>query len=230
MRRLARAAWFIVCILSLFIAVPVVLSDKLRSDYVMTVYRKLAWLWPQEYALVGDSLALDCPWPRAFGKPGSTIVLAQGGKGIRESAQQIVLSRSLRTKYVFIAVGINDILFVHAPADQIARDFNYLLDTLDAPQAALVSLIPYVADGALAPNIDAANAVIAGLAGQRGIPVVDLNAVLASKDGVRNSEMTYDGVHFSRRACELWIDAVKAQVPRMPAQSDRRGRDQEPAK
>ena len=90
MRRLARAAWFIVCLLSLFIAVPVVLSDRLRSDYVMAVYRKLAWIWPQEYALVGDSLALDCPWPRAFGKPGSTVVLAQGGKGIRESAQQIV--------------------------------------------------------------------------------------------------------------------------------------------
>jgi lysophospholipase L1-like esterase len=223
MRRLARAGWFLVCILSLFIAVPVVLSERLRSDYVLTLYRKLAWLWPQEYALVGDSLALDCPWPRAFGKPGSTIVLAQGGKGIREAAQQIVLSRSLRAKYVFIAVGINDILLVHAPADQVARDFNYLLDTLDATQAALVSLIPYVSDAGLAPAIDAANAVIAGLAGQRGIPVVDLNAVLASKDGVRNSEMTYDGVHFSLRACELWIDAVKAQISRMQEQSIRRG-------
>jgi lysophospholipase L1-like esterase len=152
-----------------------------------------------------------------MGRPLSTVVLAVGGETIREVAKQISLARDVGAKHLFIAAGLNDIILQHEPTEQIARSFDFLLRRIDVGQTALVTLIPYVSDPALAPSIRAANAIIADIAERRGFVVIDLNPILASKDNVRGPEMTTDGLHFTSQACAVWMDAVKAQIPRMGA-------------
>jgi hypothetical protein len=217
MRALTRAACIVICALSFLISVPVVLSGPLRSAYMITVFRKAAWIWPHEYAFIGDSLTLDCPWRWAMGRPLSTVVLAVGGESIREVAKQISLARHVGAKHLFIAAGLNDIILEHEPTEQIARSFDFLLRRIDVGQTALVTLIPYVSDPTLAPSIRAANAIISDMAKRRGFVVIDLNPILASKDNVRRPEMTTDGLHFTSQACAVWMDAVKAQIPQMGA-------------
>jgi len=213
MRALARAIWIAVCLLCLAISVPVVLSGNLRFAYATTMLRKLAWLWPQDYAFIGDSLTLNCTWRWVTGRPLSTVVLASGGQGIWEMAPQVSLARALGAKYLFIAAGIADI--PRDSTDEIARNFDFLLRGVGAGQTAIVTLIPFVSDPALAPSIKAANSAIAAAAKQRGFSVVDLNPALAS-DGVRKPEMTYDGIHFTHQACTIWNEAIEAQIARMP--------------
>ena len=216
MRRLARATCFFICLVSFIIAVPVVLSGNLRSAYVIAIYTKLGKIWPHEYAIVGDSLARDCSWPFNLGKPLSTAVLVQGGSGLRDAARQVVSSRAMGAQYLFISTGLNDIILRHDPVDQIAYNVDFLFQQIQAGQKALVSLIPYVADGAFAPAIDAANTIIADKAKQRGFAILDLNKVLGSTAGVRRPAMTADGVHLSGLACDAWIAAVKTELARLP--------------
>ena len=216
MQALARAIWIAVCLLSLAISVPVVLSGQLRFAYTTTMLRKLAWLWPQDYAFIGDSLTLDCTWRRVTGRPLSTVVLAQAGQAIREIAPQVGLARALGAKHLFIAAGINDILLSRESTDQIARSFDFLLRGVDGGQTAVVTLIPFVSDPALAPSIMAANAAIAAAAKQRGFSVVDLNSALAP-GGIRKPETTYDGIHFTPQACSIWNEAIAAQIARITA-------------
>ena len=78
MRALARAIWIAVCLLCLAISVPVVLSGNLRFAYATTMLRKLAWLWPQDYAFIGDSLTLNCTWRWVTGRPLSTVMTYDG--------------------------------------------------------------------------------------------------------------------------------------------------------
>ena len=172
--------------------------------------RKWAWIWPQDYAFIGDSLTLNCSWRRITGRPLSTIVLAEGGRTIRQITSQVSLAHSLGARHLFINAGGNDILLLEQ-TDQIARDFDFLLRQIQGEQTAVVTLIPYLSDVAMAPSITAANAVIADLARRRGFPVIDLNPILASA-GVRKPEMTNDGIHLTQQACIVWNDAVRAQI------------------
>jgi GDSL-like Lipase/Acylhydrolase family len=214
MRALERAIWIAVCLLSLAISGPVLLSSHLRFSYTITVLRRLAWLWPQDYAFIGDSLTLDCKWRWMTGRPLSTVVLARGGAGIKEIAQQVTLARALGAKHLFIEAGINDILISHDSTDQIARSFNSLLRSIDVGQTAVITLIPFVSDPAMASSITMADAAISVAARQRGFSVIDLNTELAS-EGIRKPRMTYDGIHFTQQACAIWSKAIAAQIALM---------------
>lgn len=216
MRALLRSLGIAICILSLLISVPVVVTGTLRSAYVTTLMRHLAPIWPYRYIFIGDSLTLDCAWHWVTPRPLSTAVLAQGGAGILGIAPQLTLARALGAKKLFIAAGINDILLHNDSTERIATNFEYLLRGVSAGQDAVVTLVPYVSNPAFAPRIAAANSVIAKLAGQRGFQVIDLNPQI-SVGGVRKPEMTRDGVHFTRRACAIWAAAVKAKISRMGA-------------
>jgi hypothetical protein len=211
MPRLLRITWIAICIVSLCISLPVVLSGSLRSAFLLTIYRQVAWIWPHEYASIGDSLINHCSWRLLLEKPFSTVDLAEGGQGISGVTQQIVQSQEVGAKYLFIATGINDIILEHTPIDQITYNFTLVLRKIGPDQKAVVTLIPYVSDPAFSPAIREANIAIRSLAENRGLAVIDLNPDIA-QNGVRKPEMTTDGVHFSPQACSVWIAAIRAKI------------------
>jgi GDSL-like Lipase/Acylhydrolase family len=211
MPRLLRVTWITICIVSFCISLPVVLSGSLRSTFLLTIYRKVAWIWPHEYASIGDSLINQCSWQLQLEKPFSIVNLAEGGQGINGVTQQIVRAREIGAKYLFIATGINDIILEHTPIDQITYNFALVLRKIGPNQKAVVTLIPYVTDPAYSPAIREANIAIRSLAENRGLAVIDLNPDIAP-NGIRKSEMTTDGVHFSPQACSVWIAAIRAKI------------------
>jgi lysophospholipase L1-like esterase len=205
-----RFIWLVVCIASLAICVPVILSGTLRATYVSAVDRKIASIWPPEYAFVGDSLTANCNWRWELGTF-SIINLAVGGTSIRDIAHQLIQALALKAEFVFIEGGINDVILDSAPVDRIASDFGTLLGEIPLHQKAVVTLIPFVSYHLLSDRIEAANSAIKSLVETRRLPIVDLNPKLAS-EGVRKGEMTTDGIHFTEKACAIWADEIRAEV------------------
>jgi hypothetical protein len=186
------------------------MSGTIRSYVSMLIDRQVARAWPFTYAVVGDSLAAECPWKWSFGlSPVVVANLAVGGADLHEITRQLDLAHHFRPQVVLISGGGNDLLYYEAPLDAIRYDFAFLLRHLGKEQKSIVTLIPYISDRNFADRITAANEVIAELSLQRGIPVVDINPSL-SVGGVRRPEITTDGIHFSPLACRTWVTAVKS--------------------
>src|SRR5215469_7819984 len=104
-----RFVWIISCVVSIAIAVPVLFSGSLRSDYAFVINRKLASVWPPKYVFVGNSLTVGCNWSWELGSL-SVINFAKGGVIIREIARQLVGALQLKPKYIFVEAGLNDVL------------------------------------------------------------------------------------------------------------------------
>ncbi len=183
-------------------------SGTVRSAFLLWIAR----IWPPTYALAGDSTTRNCRWVgRLDWNPFAIVNLAASGRVTREIVEQVRWAKKLRASTVLIAAGINDLIQDDAPNDVIAFDFDVLLRNLGPEQRAVVTLIPYTSDLALSPRIDAANRSIRLLAEQRNLAVIDLNPAL-SENRVRKAEMTFDGIHFTDRACAAWLDMLKKRL------------------
>lgn len=58
---------------------------------------------------------------------------------------------------------------------------------------------------------DAANKMIRQTALAHGAEVIDINALIAPA-GTLRPEMTYDGLHFTPRACAAWVSAIESRL------------------
>jgi lysophospholipase L1-like esterase len=180
-----------------------------RRALRLALREKIARRIPLRLMIVGDSLSEQPNWDRLGGRPFSTLNFAKGGATLKDIGAQILYARWLRADWLLIDGGLNDLLFDHPPLAQLEYDFRALLRRIDPAQRAIYTLMPYVADAAFAPRIDAANAVFARLCAERGVRVVDLNP-LVSDAGARRPDMSYDGLHFSKAADEVWLAALRA--------------------
>lgn len=204
----AQAVLTVVCLAAIAVASFVILDGSVRRAFLFALFKRLAQKFPPAYAIVGDSLATQCDW-RSLGRhPLDVINLAKGGATIKEIAGQVLEAGATGAKCVVVDGGLNDLLFDEAPIEQIEYDFRALLRRIGPQTRAIVTLMPHVADLALAPRIDAANRVVRALAEERGFAIVDLNPRL-SANGARKLEMTDDGLHFTPLACAIWVDAVR---------------------
>jgi lysophospholipase L1-like esterase len=186
------------------------MSGIVRSYVSMLIDRQVARAWPFTYAVVGDSLAAECPWKWSFGLVALSN-LAVSGADIRAITRQVELAQYLWPQVVFISGGINDLINNEAPLGAIRFDFALLLRRLGKQQKTIVTLIPYISDRNFTDRITAANEAIAELSFKHGISVLDINPLL-SAGGVRRPEMTRDGIHLSALACQTWIAAVKSRL------------------
>lgn len=205
---LAQSIFAILSIASFAVALLVAIDGGARRAVVIALFKRLARLYPPRYAIVGDSLAAQCDW-RILGRhPLDVVNLAVGGATIKEISGQIVQAGAIGATRLVIDGGLNDLLFDEAPIEQIEYDFRALLRRIGAGTQAIVTLMPHVADPALAPRIDEANRLIRTLAEGRGLEALDLNPQLSAK-GARRPEMTDDGLHFTPLACAIWVEAVR---------------------
>ena len=188
------------------------MSGIIRSYIPVLIDRQVAHAWPFTYAVVGDSLAAECPWKWTFGfSPVAVANLAAAGADLRRITRQIELAHDLRPQIMLISGGLNDLINYEAPLDEIRFDFALLLRRLGKQQKSIVTLIPYISDRNFTDRITAANEAIAELSLKHGISVLDINPLL-SAGGVRRPEMTKrDGIHLSALACQTWIAAVKSR-------------------
>jgi hypothetical protein len=199
-----------VFLLAATVAVFALVNRGAREAMLLSVARNQRWIAPR-IIVVGDSLAACCPFGTLSRRPLGVLTLAKGGATLKEIAGQIMQARGIAARYVVIDGGLNDILFDAAPPEQIERDFRALLRRLDDGATAIFTLMPHVADRAYSERIEAANRRMAALCAEHGVRVLDLNPEL-SMGGVRRPEMTNDGLHFSARANEAWISALRRMI------------------
>jgi hypothetical protein len=192
------------------VAVFGLVDHEARDAMLLSLARNQRWIAPR-IIVVGDSLAACCPLGKLSWRPLGVLTLAKGGATLKEIGGQILRARGIAARYVIIAGGLNDILFHDTPPEQIERDFRALLRRLDDGARAIFTLMPHVADPAYSERIEAANRRMAALCAEHGVAVLDLNPEV-STGGVRGPEMTDDGLHFSARANEAWIAAVRRMM------------------
>ncbi len=192
------------------VAVFALVDRGARDAMLLSLARNQRWFAPR-IIVVGDSLAACCPFGKLSWRPLGVLSLAKGGATLEEIGGQITRARGIAARYVIIDGGVNDILFHDAPREQIERDFRALLRRLDDGARAIFTLMPHVADPARSERIEAANRRMAALCAEHGVAVLDLNPEV-SAGGVRRPEMTDDGLHFSARANEAWIAAVRRMM------------------
>jgi len=192
------------------VAVFALVDRDARDAMLLSLARNQRWTAPR-VIVVGDSLAACCPFAKLSWRPLGVLTLAKGGSTLKEIGGQILRARGIAARHVIIDGGLNDILFHDAPPEQIEHDFRALLRRLDDGATAIFTLMPHVADPAYSEQIEAANRRMAALCAEHGVAVLDLNPEL-STDGVRRPEMTDDGLHFSARANEAWIAAVRRMM------------------
>ena len=210
--RLARAFMQGIGVVGFVMLALLLMSGTIRSYISILIDRQVARVWPFTYAVVGDSLAAECPWKWSFGlSPVAVANLAAAGADLRRITHQIELAHDLRPQTMLISGGINDLIYYEAPLDEIRHHFALLLRRVGKAQKAVVTLIPYISDRNFTDRITAANEAISELSMAPGISVLDINPLL-SVGGIRRTEMTTDGIHLSARACQIWIEAVKSRV------------------
>jgi hypothetical protein len=192
------------------VAVFALVDRDARDAMLLSLARNQRWTAPR-VIVVGDSLAACCPFAKLSWRPLGVLTLAKGGATLKEIGGQILRARGIAARHVIIDGGLNDILFHDAPPEQIEHHFRALLRRLDDGATAIFTLMPHVADPAYSEQIEAANRRMAALCAEHGVAVLDLNPEL-STDGVRRPEMTDDGLHFSARANEAWIAAVRRMM------------------
>jgi hypothetical protein len=192
------------------VAVFALIDRGARDAMLLSLARKQRWIAPQ-VIVVGDSLAACCAFAKLSWRPLGVLTLAKGGATLKDIGAQISRARGIAARYIIIDGGLNDILSYDAPPEQIEHDFRALLRRLDDGAQAIFTLMPHVADSAYSERIEAANRRMAALCAERGVAVLDLNPEV-STGGVRRPEMTDDGLHFSARANEAWIAAVRRMM------------------
>jgi lysophospholipase L1-like esterase len=204
--------WFFAGSVGLVVSLFALTSGGVRrAMFLSLIERSRGRLTPQ-YVVVGDSLGAQCPWGRGLAtRPFGVLNLATGGATLREIGGQILRARSIRTRFLLVNGGLNDLLLDDAPLGRIESDIEALLRRVDPGLRVVVTLMPYVADAAVAGRIDEANAFFRRLAEQRGCLILDLNPQL-SCGGRRLPEMTNDGLHFSALADQIWLDAMRRQI------------------
>jgi len=140
----------------------------------------------------------------------------------------------VKPKVVVVMAGTNNIGNAtpigdaEARAADVARGVAALVKEIRkrAPAATLVltGITPRNDNMAVMPIVNSANRQIAALADGKSIRYININEQLASTDDQLRDGMTFDGLHLTPKAYQLWADALKpilTEVLGPPAANDR---------
>jgi hypothetical protein len=186
-------------------------DGAIRLAIRFALAKRVGGVFAPALIVAGDSLAASCPFGKLFRRPFAVLNLARGGATIMEIAGQIYRARDIRAEWLLIDGGLNDLLFDDAAPQQAEADFRALFRRIGENCKVIVTLMPHVADPTQTTRIEAANLKLSRLCAERGYRVIDLNPLIA-RNGAREADMTHDGLHFSAKAEQLWLQAVSAAL------------------
>jgi len=204
----------ILCVLlgSTLVCVPIVLNQPVRQAYLLMIDRQIAKVVPPRFVFVGDSLTAYGNWGWMLARnPFSATNLAEPGASINEVASQIASARTYHADLLLVMAGTNDILTYHHTFEQIACNYGYLLDKVRPEQRLIVTLVPYTSFPEYTDKIRAVNSEIRRLSELKGADIIDINTYL-SNDGLLSYQFTTDGIHFNRRAYQIWGDEIRKRM------------------
>jgi lysophospholipase L1-like esterase len=169
--------------------------------------------------LMGDSITESHPVKKLAGMR----VINQGisGDEVRHSAgglmRRLHLVPDAKPAYVFILIGINDLVAAQKTTDAISADQAELIMKLvkSLPTATVYAqtILP-VRDTYQKYNesIRALNLVLTNSAARLGARILDLHAVMADETGALKQEFSADGLHINSAAYEAWTQALDQRL------------------
>ena len=112
-------------------------------------------------------------------------------------------AKAYHANILFVTAGTNDIVLDNRAIEQLAGDFELLLRRVPSEMHLIMTLIPYTSFWEHTVKIQEANFILERFSKNWRFDMVDINPEL-SGNGVVKSEYTFDGIHFNRRAYEIW--------------------------
>ena len=170
-------------------------------------------LAPDDVVFLGDSITEAGPWEELF--PGvRTRNRGIGGDtsdGMLRRLEQVTRAQPSK---VFLLIGTND-LFRGSSEDEIVSNIEEVLERLkqESPdtEVYLQSVLPRAAS--YRASIEALNARLAEVAGERGAAWVDLYAsFLDPESGAIRPELSNDELHLLGPGYALWKEQIEALV------------------
>jgi len=206
------------CFLPILIAVLLsgigaffVTDGGVRRAAHLLLARRPGGVFRPRLVVIGDSLAAGRLWSKLQSRPFAVLNLAEGGATLQQIAGQAYRARDFQDARLLVNGGLNDLLFDEANPQKFVDDCRALFRRLGSHERIIFTLMPFTADPGNAEKITAMNGIIAGLCERHGVGVLDLNEDI-SLNGVRKSEMTDDGLHFTRAAELLWIERIREML------------------
>jgi alpha-glucosidase len=193
-------------LLSLYLAISLpILALCLTDSVTFALTNKAAELSARlvrpDIVFVGDSITAGGRSWFGLARPLGAVNLARVGFELRQMQPLMEAAGEYQPRQVAFMGGSNDV--AHGRTDEeIMRDFSELL-----PHASIVTLIP-AQKPENAERIERLNAQMRSLAEIRGLPVIDLNPLIA-QDGALKAEYTTDGLHLSDAAYAIWRRELK---------------------
>ena len=211
-KRLKSSAFFCALLTSILLVIPIIFSRPVRYAYSSLIDRQLAKVVSPQFVFAGDSLTADGNWGWLLTQnPFSAANLAKPGASINEVAVQVMKASAFRPQVLGISAGTNDVVTYKRKIKQIVCSYELLLDTIQAGQRTIVTLIPYTSFPEHSESILAANVEIRALTERGKFDVIDLNPLI-STNGILDKEFTTDGVHFNQRGYEVWSIEIRKSL------------------
>jgi lysophospholipase L1-like esterase len=162
----------------------------------------------------GDSETAGGDFQKAFPDVKS-INLGYIGEDVKGMLRRVDAIKAVKPKKVFLMAGINGL------QQQSLSDFEYwyaaLVDSIRSavPDAELYieSILPVTSYSDYCDNekIREANAILQRLAEERDIQYIDVYSAFA-QDGALPETMSYDGLHLTEEAYDLWYEAIRKSI------------------
>lgn len=167
-----------------------------------------------EVVFFGDSHTAGGDWQRAFPDVKS-INLGYIGEDVKGMLRRVEAIKAVKPKKVFLMAGINGLKY------QSLDDFEFwyaaLIDSIRAavPEAELYieSILPITSYSDYCENakIREANAILQRMAAERNLHYINVYEAYA-QDGALPDAMSYDGLHLTEEAYELWYEAIRKSI------------------
>ena len=164
----------------------------------------------------GDSHTAGGDFQKAFPDVKS-LNLGYVGEDTKGMLRRVETIAAVQPKKIFLMAGINGL------KGQSLSDFEYwytvLVDSIRiaVPNAELYieSILPVTASSDYCDNakINEANTIIRHITQERNITYIDLHTAYADKETLPEN-MSYDGLHLTEDAYNIWYEAIKTFVER----------------
>ena len=179
----------------------------------------------QPVVFFGDSITFGADWQELF--PDINVV----NRGISGDTTLGLLNRldevvELRPRQIFLMIGTNDLCFGR-PQEKILENYQLIIDRMrrGLPETPIYiqSVLPL--NDKMFPtrglrnnkNISALNIELKKLAERNGLPYIDIAEKMTGADGRLAPEYTYDGLHLSEYAYQVWKNQIKQFVGKVGA-------------
>lgn len=167
-----------------------------------------------DVVMVGDSITEGGHWSELF--PGIRIAnRGIGGDSVTGVIDRLPTIRSTGARYIFLMIGVNNILAEAGSAAQTIPNYQNLITALAATGAKVtVQSTLYISvpnEESKNKEIEILNHAISLFCRENNINYVDLNSVLSRNQSLR-SDVTSDHIHLNDYGYLLWAEKIRPLI------------------